>query len=56
MLPVDSNAEAVRQADGAMRQPYEKPAVTVEIDLEVRAGTPMNLIDPLDLTGIGKSE
>ena len=30
---------------------YEAPAVIFEITLEVRAGTPMSLPDPLDLLG-----
>jgi len=30
---------------------YEAPAVILEITLEVRAGTPLGLPDPLDLLG-----
>jgi hypothetical protein len=35
------------------RQPYEPPAITFEAELEVRAGTPWTLPDPLDPTGTG---
>jgi hypothetical protein len=35
----------------AERGTYEPPAVIYEADLEVRAGTPLGLPDPLDLTG-----
>jgi hypothetical protein len=33
---------------------YEIPAIIYEADLEVRAGTPLGLPDPLDLTGVNK--
>jgi len=33
------------------RKPYEPPAVVYETTLEVRAGTPVGIPDPLDLTG-----
>jgi hypothetical protein len=33
------------------RKPYESPAVIAEATLEVRAGTPTSLTDPLDLLG-----
>ena len=36
------------------RAPYEPPAIIYESDLEVRAGSPLNLPDPLDLTGTGQ--
>lgn len=36
------------------RKPYEEPAVVYESTLEVRAGSPLNLPDPLDLTGVNK--
>lgn len=36
------------------RKPYEAPAVIYESTLEVRAGTPLGIPDPLDLTGTGK--
>jgi hypothetical protein len=36
------------------RAPYEPPAIVYESELEVRAGSPLNLPDPLDLTGTGK--
>lgn len=36
------------------RGPYEPPAVVFEADLEVRAGSPLGIPDPLDLTGTGK--
>lgn len=36
------------------RKPYEQPAVVYEADLEVRAGTPLGLPDPLDPLGNGK--
>jgi len=32
------------------RAPYEVPAVTYEARLEVRAGSPLGIPDPLDLT------
>ena len=38
----------------AVRAPYAPPAIVHESDLEVRAGTPLGLPDPLDLTGAGK--
>ena len=34
--------------------PYETPAIVYESDLEVRAGTPLGLPDPLDPNGTGK--
>lgn len=36
------------------RTPYEPPAVVYESDLEVRAGSPLNIPDPLNLTGTGE--
>ena len=36
------------------RKPYEEPAVVYESTLEVRAGSPLGIPDPLDLTGAGK--
>lgn len=33
------------------RKPYEQPAVIYETELEVRAGSPVGIPDPLDLTG-----
>lgn len=36
------------------RKPYEEPAVVYESALEVRAGTPMGIPDPLDPTGLNK--
>lgn len=36
------------------RKPYEQPAVVYEAALEVRAGTPMGIPDPLDLFGANK--
>ncbi len=36
------------------RKPYEAPAVIYESTLEVRAGSPLGIPDPLDLTGTGK--
>lgn len=33
------------------RKPYEPPAIVYETELEVRAGTPVGIPDPLDLTG-----
>lgn len=30
---------------------YEAPAIVYESELEVRAGSPLSLPDPLDLTG-----
>lgn len=36
------------------RQLYEEPAVVYESTLEVRAGTPLGIPDPFDLTGAGK--
>lgn len=33
------------------RKPYETPAVVYEATLEVRAGTPLGIPDPLDLFG-----
>lgn len=35
-------------------QSYESPAIVYESELEVRAGSPLGLPDPLDLTGAGK--
>lgn len=35
------------------RKPYEGPAVIYESELEVRAGSPFGIPDPLDLTGAG---
>lgn len=34
------------------RRPYEPPAVVYEAKLEVRAGSPMGVPDPLDLFGV----
>lgn len=31
------------------RQPYERPVVIYEEELEVRAGSPLGIPDPLDL-------
>lgn len=36
------------------RKPYETPAITYEATLEVRAGTPLGIPDPLDLFGTEK--
>ncbi len=36
------------------RKPYEEPAVVYESALEVRAGSVLNIPDPLDLTGVNK--
>ena len=36
------------------RKPYEAPAVIYESTLEVRAGSPVGIPDPLDLTGTGQ--
>jgi hypothetical protein len=36
------------------RNPYEPPAIIYEAPLEVRAGTPFALVDPLDPAGLGK--
>jgi hypothetical protein len=36
------------------RKPYEEPAVVYESELEVRAGSPLGIPDPQDLTGIQK--
>lgn len=36
------------------RKPYEEPAVVYESSLEVRAGSPLGIPDPLDLTGTQK--
>lgn len=33
------------------RQPYEPPAIVYESELEVRAGSPLGLPDPLALPG-----
>jgi len=33
------------------RQPYEPPAIVYESQLEVRAGSPLGLPDPLALPG-----
>ena len=30
------------------RKKYQKPEVTLEINLETRAGTPLGIINPLD--------
>lgn len=42
------------EATEATRARYETPAIVYEAELEVRAGTPLGLPDPLDLTGTGK--
>jgi len=36
------------------RKPYEAPAVIYESTLEVRAGSPLGIPDPLDPTGTSK--
>lgn len=36
------------------RKPYEEPAVVYESSLEVRAGSPLGIPDPMDLTGTQK--
>jgi hypothetical protein len=36
------------------RKPYEPPAVVYEATLDVRAGSPQGIPDPLDLFGSGK--
>lgn len=36
------------------RNPYETPAVVYEASLEVRAGSPWGVPDPLDLFGTEK--
>jgi hypothetical protein len=33
------------------RKPYEEPAVVYEAAMEVRAGSPVGIPDPLDLMG-----
>lgn len=36
------------------RKPYEAPEVVYESALEVRAGSPLGIPDPLDITGTGQ--
>lgn len=36
------------------RKPYETPEVVYESSLEVRAGSPLGIPDPLDPTGTGQ--
>jgi hypothetical protein len=36
------------------RAAYEAPAIIYESELEIRAGSPLGLPDPLDVTGAGK--
>lgn len=36
------------------RKPYEQPAVVYEATLEVRAGSPIGIPDPLNLNGTSK--
>ena len=36
------------------RKPYEEPAIVYESELEVRAGSPLGIPNPLDPTGIQK--
>jgi hypothetical protein len=35
------------------RQPYAKPAIIHELELETRAGSPLGIHDPLDPLGLG---
>ena len=36
------------------RLPYIEPAIIIELDLETRAGSPLDIgEDPFDLTGLG---
>jgi hypothetical protein len=37
-----------------VKHSYEKPAITFETELEVRAGTPLGLPDPDDLLDLGQ--
>ena len=36
------------------RKPYEEPAVVYESALEIRAGSPLGIPDPFDVTGANK--
>jgi hypothetical protein len=47
---VDFQEAFMKQFDQE-RKPYEQPAIVYETELEVRAGTPVGIPDPLDLTG-----
>lgn len=40
------------------RLPYATPEITLELELETRAGTPLGIggDDPLDLTGLGTND
>ena len=40
----------------AERKPYRKPAILHELELEVRAGSPLGLPHPGDLLGLGTGE
>jgi hypothetical protein len=39
------------QEETSQRKPYTKPEIVHELELETRAGSPLGLPDPLDLTG-----
>lgn len=49
MNTLDSDAAAREHAGQTTPQRYEKPAVMIESDLEVRAGSPLGIPDLLDL-------
>ena len=36
------------------RKPYEKPAVKHELELEIRAGSGVQIFDPLNPLGLGQ--
>ena len=43
-------------SDSKQKQKYEPPAIVYEAALEVRAGSPMALPDPLDLFGVNEQQ
>lgn len=49
--PPRSFQDEVRQIKP--RKPYSKPEIIVELEMEVRAGSPLGIPDPLDPLDLG---
>ena len=45
--------EITNESKKESRKPYGKPAIIHELDLEVRAGSPNSLLDPLNMQEFG---
>ena len=46
-------SEPPRESPQPERRPYEPPKISLEIELEIRAGSPLGMPDPFDPLGLG---